>query len=196
MSKATGRLVAALSIGASLACAGGQDEGSRGDAGAPETTAAAQTPSNASAGTSVSAAAEGDSLGEGDVRIVTTNGGIDLALIGDSISTGLSPQALRTVRTETDTTRVAGTGFGAQLEKMVKGTVQGAVGKRIGFPISDVREVRYDGEKLVFEWAGEPRGLFDNTKINGKPLLASFTPEDARRFAAAVNARKGKPRHL
>ena len=127
---------------------------------------------------------------------MTTNGGIDLALIGDSISTGLSPQALRTVRAETDTTTVSGTGFGAQLEKMVKGTVQGAVGKRIGFPVSDVRAVRYDGEKLVFEWAGEPRKLFHNTKIAGKPLLASFAPDDARRVAAAVNARKGRPRHL
>ena len=71
-----------------------------------------------------------------------------------------------------------------------------AVGKRIGFPVSDVRAVRYDGEKLVFEWAGEPRKLFDNTKIDGQPLLASFAPDDARRFAAAVNARKGRPRHL
>ena len=32
-----------------------------------------------------------DSLNAGDVRIVATNGGIDLALIGDSISSGLSP---------------------------------------------------------------------------------------------------------
>ena len=36
-----------------------------------------------------------DSLGAGDVRIVATNGGIDLALIGDSISSGLSPAALK-----------------------------------------------------------------------------------------------------
>ena len=184
-----------LLLGASLGCAGGGDD-SRG-----RESVGADT--NAEAGSRVGLPADppataeiADSLAEGDIRIVTTNGGIDLALVGDSISTGLSPHALRTVRAETDTTSVSGTGFGAQLEKMVKGTVQGAVGKRIGFPISDVREVRYDGEKLVFEWAGEPRTLFDNTKINGKPLLASFDPEDARRFAAAVNSRKGKARHL
>ena len=161
-----------------------------------DTTRAPQAPAATAAEGPASAASDSGSLADGDVRIVTTNGGIDLALIGDSISTGLSPHALQTVRTETDTTAVSGTGFGAQIERMVKGTVQGAVGKRISFPISDVREVRYDGEKLVFEWAGEPRTLFDNTKINGKPLLASFDPADARRFAAAVNARKGKARHL
>ena len=191
-------LVPALSLGATLGCAGRDDaHRARESAAGVDTASAAHARAGTPAG-GAAAMAPGptDSLAQGDVRIVTTNGGIDLALIGDSISTGLSPQALRTVRTETDTATVSGTGFGAQIEKMVKGTVQGAVGKRIGFPISDVREVRYDGEKLVFEWAGEPRTMFDNTKINGKPLLASFAADDARRFAAAVNARKGNPRHL
>ena len=137
-----------------------------------------------------------DSLKAGDIRIVSTNGGIDLALIGDSISSGLSPAAIRKVKEETDTSKVSGTGFGASIEKMVKDKVQGAVGTRVSFPVSAVREARYDGEKIVFEWDGEPRKIFDNTKIDGKPLLASFSAEDARRFVDAVNARKGKPRTL
>ena len=136
-----------------------------------------------------------DSLAAGDVRIVASNGGVDLALIGDSISTGLSPAALEKVQRETDTSKVTGTGFSASLEKMVKGTVQGAIGTRVSFPVAAVREARYDGEKIVFEWAGEPRKIFDNTKIDGKPLLASFAPEDARRFVDAVNARR-KPKNL
>jgi hypothetical protein len=189
MSNVCGRVVCALLLGATVACSSGDGERARAEsATAVDPTVAASAPT--------SAASDLDSLAEGDVRIVSTNGGIDLALIGDSISSGLSPQALRTVRRETDTGSVSGTGLGAQIERAVKGTVQGAIGKRVGFPISDVREVRYDGETLVFEWAGEPRKLFENTKIDGKPLLASFAPEDARRFAAAVNARKGKPRHL
>jgi hypothetical protein len=137
-----------------------------------------------------------DSLKAGDVRIVTTNGAVDLALIGDSISTGLSASALKKVREETDTARVSGSGFGASLEKMVKGTVQGAIGTRVSFPLSAVREVRYDGEKIVFEWSGEPRKMIENTKIDKKPLLASFAPDDARRFTDAVNARLGKPKNL
>jgi hypothetical protein len=197
MSNRFGWLVPALLLGTTLGCGGAGDAHAGADSARVDTTSPAGAPAGSSASGGAAMAPEpADSLAEGDVRIVTTNGGIDLALIGDSISSGLSPQALRTVRAETDTTAVSGTGFGAQIEKMVKGTVQGAVGKRIGFPISDVREVRYDGEKLVFEWTGEPRKLFDNTKIDGKPLLASFAPEDARRFAAAVNARKGRARHL
>jgi hypothetical protein len=129
-------------------------------------------------------------LGAGDVRIVTADTGIDLALIGDTISSGLSEHAIAKVRQETDTGAVAGTGFGADLEKMVKGTVQKAVGTRVGFPISDVREVRYDGRAIVFEWAGKPPKMYGTAKVNGKPFLESFAPEDAKRFADAVMARK------
>jgi hypothetical protein len=177
-----------------VACSGGGDRDTRrsderSDAGPVETP---PTPAAAPS----AAAAEDETLADGDIRIVTTNGGIDLALIGDTVSSGLSPQALREVRRETDTAAVHGTGIGADIEKMVKGTVQGAVRKRASFPLSEVRSARYDGERLVFEWEGSPRKLFDNTKIDGKPLLASFAPDDARRFAAAVNARKGRPRHL
>jgi hypothetical protein len=192
VSNPSGWLVPALLVATSLGCAGGNGDRRAEDTVAADTMSTARVPSTVPA----DLPASGDSLADGDVRIVTTNGGIDLALIGDSITTGLSPQTLRTVRAETDTASVSGSGFGAQMERMVKGTVQGAVGTRISFPISDVREVRYDGEKLVFEWVGKPRTLFDKTRIDGKPLLASFAPADARRFADAVNARKGKARHL
>jgi hypothetical protein len=137
-----------------------------------------------------------DSLAAGDARIVTTDGSIDLALIGDSISSGLSPASIEKVRRETDTAAVDGTGFAAEMEKMVKGTVQGAIGTRASIPLSAVREVRYDGEKLVFEWNGAPPKVFVNAKVNGKPLLASFAPAEARRFAEAVNARKARPKNI
>ena len=188
-----GSMVLAVAFLSLLACSKSDRESrssdERADAGPVET---APVPAAASS----SDTTNDERLAEGDIRIVTTNGGIDLALIGDTISSGLSPRALREVRRETDTGAVHGTGFGAEIEKIVKGTVQGAVGKRASFPISEVRSVRYDGEKLVFEWTGSPRRLFDSAKLDGRPLLASFAPDDARRFADAVNARKGRPRHL
>jgi len=198
MSNQYGRLGAALLTGVAIGCSTGEDSAARTDTRTAADTASGHT-TNAdvpASHTPTTVAGGSDSLAEGDVRIVTQSGQFDLALIGDSISSGLSPKAIQGVRAETDTMRVSGTGFAAEIEKMVKGTVQDAVGKRVSFPLSEVREVRYDGEKLVFEWAGEPRKIFDQAKVNGKPFLASFTPEDARRFAAAVAARKGKPRHL
>lgn len=139
----------------------------------------------------VRSAAEGPlPLHEGDIRIVTADSGIDLALVGDTISTGLSPYALEKVRRETDTTTVQGTGMGASLEKLIKGKVAGAIGTRAGFPLSAIRDVRYESGALKFDWVGKPVNLFTNTKVNGRPVLESFSPADAQRFVDAVRARK------
>lgn len=129
-------------------------------------------------------------LGPGDIRIVTVDSGIDLALIGDSISTGLSPYALAKVRRETDTATVSGTGFGASIEKMVKGAVAGAIGSRVVWPLAAVRDVRYEQGRLVFEWVGKPPNVWQTSRVNGRPVLASFPPADAQRFVDAVRARK------
>jgi hypothetical protein len=131
-----------------------------------------------------------DSLRAGDVRIVTQDNGIDLAMLGDSISTGLSASALAKVRRETDTTTVRGSGFGASIERMVKSTVSSAIGTRVSFPLSAVKAVRYEGGAIRFDWTGKPLTLFDHSVVNGRPVLESFRPEDAQHFVDAVMARK------
>lgn len=133
-------------------------------------------------------------LGPGDVRIVTTDTAIDLALIGDTISTGLSPWSLAKVRRETDTAKVSGTGMGSSIEKMVKQSVASAVGTRVSFPLSKVTDARYADGALHFDWVGAPIKMIDGAKVNDRPLLASFAPADAERFAAAVHARKAGAR--
>lgn len=129
-------------------------------------------------------------LGPGDLRIVSADSGVDLALIGDSISGGLSAYALAKVRRETDTNAVTGSGFGASIEKMVKGTVQSALGTRISVPVASVKDVHYDGQRLVFEWNGTPPEHFGTARVNNKDVMASFSPEDAQRFVVAVRARQ------
>jgi hypothetical protein len=127
---------------------------------------------------------------EGDIRIESVDGGIDLALLGNTISGGLSQKTLQKVKRETDTNEVKSTGFGADIEKMVKGTVQSALGTRVGIPLSDVKDVHYDGQKIVFEWNGKSHHDFGNTKINHKDVLSSFSAAAAQRFVDAVHARK------
>lgn len=130
-------------------------------------------------------------LQQGDVRIVTQDGAMDLALLGDTVSSGLSQSALAKAKNETDTGAVQGSGFGASIEKMVKSTVQGAIGTRIAFPIAEVKGARYEGGTIKFDWVGKAPQLFTNTKVNNRPLLSSFSDGDAQRFVDAVNARKG-----
>lgn len=163
-------------------CSDGSDRVAREDT--------ARTPVSMSRG-ELRAPAE-DAQVPGDVRIVTVGDGFDLALIGDSISSGLSRTTLAMMRRETDSATVGGSGFGADLEKLVKGKVQQAVATRVSVPLSAVREVRYEQGALIFDWNGKPPALFAQTKINGKSFLESFTPDDARRFADAVRLRKGR----
>lgn len=128
-------------------------------------------------------------LNDGDIRITTIRDDLDLAMIGDSISSGLSPSALAKAKSATDTAAVKGTDFGADIERMVKGTVQGALRTRVVVPLSDVRDVRYDGQRLIFDWNGTPQSL-GKVNVNGKDFLESFSPDDAQRFVVAVRARK------
>ena len=53
-----------------------------------------------------------------------------------------------------------------------------------------MRDVRYDGQKIVFEWNGKPPKAFGNVKVDKKDVLESFSADDAERFVAAVRARK------
>ncbi len=102
---------------------------------------------------------------------------------------GLSPRSLAKVRGETDTVAVTGSGLGAGIERMVKSTVQSAVTTRMVIPLSDLRDVHYDGTRLIFEWNGKPQGM-GHVKTNGKDFFESFSAEDSQRFVEAVRARK------
>ncbi len=129
-------------------------------------------------------------LKAGDALIVTEDGGIDLALVGDTVSSGLSQQTLAKARQETDTAAVKGSGLGSFIEKTVKSSVQGALGTRVTFPLSEVKDARYTNGRIEFDWNGKEPGAFYGAKVNGKPLMESFSPAEAQRFVDAVNARK------
>ena len=128
-------------------------------------------------------------LAEGDIRIISMDSAIDLAMIGDTISSGLSPQTLAKVRRETDSGTVQGNGLGASIEKMVKGTVQSAIGTRVVLPLSAVRLARYQNGKIEFDWTGKPATHFTRANVNSKGMLESFSPAESQRLVDAVNAR-------
>ena len=129
-------------------------------------------------------------LGPGDIRISATDNDVDLAMIGDTITSGLSEAALAKAQKSTDTTAVKGTGFSASIEKMVKSTVQGALGTRVGFALSDIRSARYENGRIVFDWVDPKKNIFEHSNVNGRNVLESFSAADAQRFVDAVNARR------
>lgn len=131
-------------------------------------------------------------LGEGDIRITSRGGEIDLMLLGDRIVVGLSDSVLAKVRSETDTSDLdADGGLGASLEKYVKSTVQKTLSKRVDYPLSEIEDARYEDGRIVFDYVdGANFTMIESTKNDDNPLLASFSAEDSKRFVAAVKARK------
>jgi hypothetical protein len=131
-------------------------------------------------------------LGPGDVKITNTDTSVDLAVVGKKIVVRLSDKTMAKVHKETDTMALKDSGFGASIEKFVKKTVQSALGQQFEYPLSDVRDARYENGAIVLDVNGKEPRLLANTKVGGKKLMESFRPDDAQRFVAAVNAKKGR----
>jgi hypothetical protein len=130
-------------------------------------------------------------LRPGDVRIMNVDSSFELAVIGDSVVTGFGPKALEEIRKGTDTSAVTGTGFAANIEKMVKSTVAGAINKEIKYAVADIQSVRYENSKLEFTWKdGSAMRIFESSKKNGKAISETFPAAEANRFVAAFNAKK------
>lgn len=130
-------------------------------------------------------------LGPGDVKVVNEDSSVEMAVVGQQIIVRFSDKTMEKIRQETDTTHTD-SGFGGSIERMVKRTVQSALGQQMIYPLSGVRDAKYQDGSIVIESTDnkQPR-LFTNTKFNGRKLLESFRPDDAKRFVDAVNKKKG-----
>ncbi len=135
-------------------------------------------------------------LAAGDMRIYNTDSSVDLTLVGNSIYAGLSPKTVNQVKTEMndkmsddDTNGLAGS-----IKSIVKSSVAGAIGTHAVFPLSNIRDIRYDHEQIVVDWKdGGHHELFGSTRVNGEKGSRTFRPEDAQRFVDAVRARLKSP---
>jgi hypothetical protein len=134
-----------------------------------------------------------NALGPGDLRIYSADSSVDLMLVGDKILAGLSPKTVAEVKTKLETSAARDTsGLGGSIAQIVKKSVAGAIGTHAAFPLSDIRDVRYDGDQIVVEWKdGKTHNLFGGTSVNDRKVSNSFRPEDAKRFIDAVHERMG-----
>jgi hypothetical protein len=132
----------------------------------------------------------GFKLAAGDIRIVSADSAVELALIGSRIMMRLSDKTVAEIKRKTDTTNVSGSGFAASIEKMVKSGVASALNQQVEYPLSEVRDARYEDGEIKLEMNGKGPRLFEQTRVNKTPVMKSFRPEDAQAFVAAVQARK------
>jgi hypothetical protein len=129
-------------------------------------------------------------LATGDIRIVNTDSSVELALIGSRIMMRLSDKTVGEIKRQTDTSTVSGSGIGASIEKMVKSGVASALNQQVEYPLSEVRDARYEDGEIKLDMTGDRPRIFAQTRVNRTPVMKSFRPSDAEAFVAAVKARK------
>ena len=134
-----------------------------------------------------------EALGPGDLRIYNSDSAVDLTLRGRDVLAGLSPKTVDKIRNEMDRSSTSDTtGFGGMIAATVKKTVAASIGTHIVYPVSDIREISYDGGEIVIDSRAHGKmRLFSNTNVN-KGGTRGFREEDARRFIAAVKARQAE----
>ncbi|MFL5579760.1 MAG: hypothetical protein ACJ8AO_05250 [Gemmatimonadaceae bacterium] len=128
------------------------------------------------------------------LTIHNRDGSVDLGLANGAVWMALSDSVRAKVRADMvrDTADTAGGGIGGLIERTVKQNVRGLLEQRITRPLDDIRDVRYQDGRIVFDYSGSSLVKFENIKVNkGEPVLASFREDDARRFVAEVRRAKG-----
>ena len=136
-----------------------------------------------------------DALAPGDLRIYNRDSTVDLILAGNNILAGLSPKTIAKVKDEVNA-KTAGetTGLGGSIAQIVKSSVASAIGTHASFPVSEIRDIRYENNTIVFEWKnGDKHELFGSTTVQGEKASHTFRQEDAERFIAAVKDRMAHP---
>ena len=73
----------------------------------------------------------------------------------------------------------------------MKTSVAGALSKQVEYPISSIRDVKYEDGRLEFYAENGSRMRFFENKHDSKPDSGTvFRPEEAQRFIDAFRARK------
>jgi hypothetical protein len=134
-------------------------------------------------------------LGPNDLRIVSTDGGFELALVGSNVVMRLSDAGVAKLRRELSVSH-ADAGVGNWIEQKVKGAVQGLVDKQMLLPVAAIREARYEGGEIRLIAGGDGRDVrfFGSSEDHGGDgsVMGRFAPRDAERFVAAVRAAKAR----
>jgi hypothetical protein len=133
-----------------------------------------------------------DSLGPGDMRLYNADSSVDIVLMGDKILAGLSAKTVAQIKGSLNDSHTDSTGLGGMISGIVKSSVAGAIGTHAVFPLAELKDIQYQDGRIHVTWAdGGDRDLFNGTTVNHQKVSNSFNEADAKRFVAAVRARKG-----
>lgn len=167
------------------------------------TTHAAASPAKVTRVVQVGSVASVRSVGIGvgrgtdEVRILSRNGAAFMSLRGDEIVAGLS-DSLREVVTLEMKREIPkdGSGLGGVISTAVLSGVEKLLDKEITVPVSEIRDIKYQGDRIVIMYKDPKRKRlldFETIKEHDQSLLQQFSEEDARRLVEAVRVRIATP---
>lgn len=136
-------------------------------------------------------------VGDGDVKITSTDGALVLAVVGDSVVIQLSDSLRQSVADSIKKDTGDKGGVGAIIGNAVSAAVNTAMGFKVRVPAKNVENLRYENGELHFEvhdgMVNINSGKSNSGKTHGgKTNGGRFSEEDARRFIEAVKAAQGK----
>ena len=120
--------------------------------------------------------------------IVSENGDAALLLTDTAIVAQMTDRGLHHINSadSKDTTKSA---VGKVFAKMAVAALGSLFDHGIAYNVRDITDARYaDGRLQLFGSKGQE--LFRDVKIDDTPLMESFSPSDAKAFAARVRAAK------
>jgi hypothetical protein len=123
-------------------------------------------------------------VGRGQFAIVSRDGTGTLVLTDTTIVAQLTDRGLARMQSREATDSIKGAGE-RLLARMVLGALQPVFDHGIAYHLRDLGAAEYaDGRLQLRRRNGDE--VFRDVKVNDTPLMESFSPEDARRFAHKV----------
>ncbi len=119
--------------------------------------------------------------------IETRGGEVALLLIDRKLVMQFTDRGLNKIdRDMNDDANEEKSGFARLVAGMVRGGVRTMLDRGIEYPVSELREARYEDGRLVLE-NREGKSIFADVRVNDIQVMESFSPAEARAFAARVN---------
>jgi hypothetical protein len=133
---------------------------------------------------SVAHVVERTDASRGQFAIVSRDGAGTLVLMDTTIVAQLTDRGLARMQSRDATDSIKGAGE-RPLARMVLGALQPVLDHGIAYHLRDLAAAEYaDGRLQLRRRNGEE--VFRDVKVNDTPLMESFSPEDAKRFASRV----------
>lgn len=115
-------------------------------------------------------------------------GGVELGLVDDSVYIAVADSVV-TAERRSDGPRTRVPAGGAEtIARTLRGAIGSTFRRRVARPLRDIRTAEYGGGVIRFHYRRRREPAFEDVSSRRGNALASFRPEDARRFVAAVDS--------